>query len=104
MAGAGSADAGGVDGRLESELVMTNIMAPGRPPPKPVGNQAPATAASSRMAAAGLLDAVLADRQPLEQALTASRSLAALEPRDRGFARLLTLTCLRRLGQIDALL
>ena len=60
--------------------------------------------ADSRAAALELLDAVLARRVPLDQAIEESRPLAALSPRDRAFARLLTATVLRRLGQIDDLL
>lgn len=55
----------------------------------------------ARTAALTLLDAVLARRVPLDQALAESRVLGALSPRDRAFARLLTATVLRRLGQID---
>ena len=40
----------------------------------------------------------------LDQALTAAPGLDALSPRDVAFARLLLLTTLRRLGQIDAFL
>ena len=40
----------------------------------------------------------------LDQALTAAPGLDALPPRDVAFARLLLLTTLRRLGQIDAFL
>jgi 16S rRNA (cytosine967-C5)-methyltransferase len=45
---------------------------------------------------------VLERRQPLDAAIEASRAMAALEPRDRAFARLIVATVLRRLGQIDA--
>jgi 16S rRNA (cytosine967-C5)-methyltransferase len=51
-----------------------------------------------------LLAAVLARRQALDEALAAHRGLPLLAPRDRGFARQLVATTLRRLGQIDALL
>ncbi|MDE0940925.1 MAG: methyltransferase [Alphaproteobacteria bacterium] len=59
----------------------------------------------SRAAAARLLGQILDRGQMLDQALadeleTGGR-LASLEPRDRAFARLLTMTVLRRLGQID---
>ncbi len=58
-----------------------------------------------RTLAAALLHAVLTERQPLEQALAAAAPrLDALAPRDRAFTRLLAATCLRRLGQIDAVL
>ncbi|MBT5878254.1 MAG: methyltransferase [Rhodospirillaceae bacterium] len=59
----------------------------------------------SRAAAARLLGRILDRGQMLDQALAdeleAGGRLAALEPRDRAFARLLTMTVLRRLGQID---
>ncbi len=55
----------------------------------------------AREAALDLLRAALDHRGGLEEALARPR-LAALEPRDRGFARLLALTTLRRLGPIDA--
>ena len=56
----------------------------------------------ARAIALELLQEVLRHRRPLDDALAASRDLARLEPRDRAFARLLTATVLRRLGQIDA--
>lgn len=57
--------------------------------------------------AVGLLRAVLADRQPLDDALTSSRAareMSGLTVRDRGLARAIASTTLRRLGQIDAVL
>jgi len=57
--------------------------------------------ADARASALALLDTVLARRVPLDQALAESRTLGALSPRDRAFARLLTATVLRRLGQLD---
>ena len=60
---------------------------------------------AARAAALGLLEAVLGRRQPLDEAirreLRQGGRLPALEARDRAFARLLTATALRRLGQID---
>jgi 16S rRNA (cytosine967-C5)-methyltransferase len=50
------------------------------------------------------LAAVLHRRRALDDALAEHAALAALEPRDRGFARLLVATTLRRLGEIDALI
>ncbi len=44
---------------------------------------------------------MLARGQPLDQAQAAHRGFAAMEPRDRGFARLLATTVLRRLGTLD---
>ena len=58
--------------------------------------------ATARLAALELTATVLDRRQPLDAALEASQTLARLETRDRGFARLITTTVLRRLGQIDA--
>lgn len=58
----------------------------------------------ARAAAAHALGAILRRRRTLDQALAAAPGLAALEPRDAAFARLLLLTTLRRLGQIDAFL
>jgi 16S rRNA (cytosine967-C5)-methyltransferase len=61
-------------------------------------------AADARSIARDLLAAVLQRRRALDDALAAHEGLAALEPRDRGFARLLVATTLRRLGEIDALI
>ena len=60
--------------------------------------------AGARAAAAHALGAVLRRGRTLEQALDAAPGLAALDARDAAFARLLLLTTLRRLGQIDAFL
>ena len=49
-----------------------------------------------------LLQGVLRRGRPLDDALAANADLPRLEPRDRAFARMLTATVLRRLGQIDA--
>jgi 16S rRNA (cytosine967-C5)-methyltransferase len=59
---------------------------------------------AARRAALELLREVLGRRRPLDDALAGHAGLAALETRDRAFARLLVATCLRRLGQIDGLL
>ncbi len=59
---------------------------------------------ASRYAAFTLLRAVLRQKRPLDDALEASAECAKLEARDRGFARVLVATTLRRLGQIDAAL
>lgn len=58
---------------------------------------------AARRAALDLIRAVLGQHRPLDDALEAP-ALAALEPRDRAFARLLAATVLRRLGQIDLLI
>ena len=51
-----------------------------------------------------MLDAVLRKGVALDEALSQSRALAALEPRDRAFARMMVATTLRRIGQIDAVI
>lgn len=56
---------------------------------------------SARSIAFELLRAVLDRRRPLEDALSEAPALDQLAPRDRAFARLLAVTVLRRLGQID---
>ena len=58
----------------------------------------------ARAVAAHALGAILRRGRTLDQALTAAPGLDALSPRDAAFARLLLLTTLRRLGQIDAFL
>jgi len=60
------------------------------------------SALATRGVALDLLFTVLAKRVPFDDAWDASRSLRALEPRDRAFVRMLVATTLRRLGQIDA--
>jgi 16S rRNA (cytosine967-C5)-methyltransferase len=72
----------------------------------PKGRAAPAGLAA-RDLAHRLIAGVLVDRRPLEQVLAdlAERpQVAALEPRDRAFARLLAATVLRRLGELDHVL
>lgn len=59
---------------------------------------------SSRRVALDLLTAVLRRRRPLDESLEQDRAFAALAERDRAFVRLLVVTALRRLGQIDALI
>ena len=56
----------------------------------------------ARAIALELLQDVLRRGRPLDEALAANADLSGLEARDRAFARLLTATVLRRLGQIDA--
>lgn len=62
------------------------------------------TSLSARQCAAELLHAVLGEKRPLDEALARHKGLHALAERDRGFVRLMLMTVLRRLGQIDALL
>jgi 16S rRNA (cytosine967-C5)-methyltransferase len=57
-----------------------------------------------RAIALELLQAVLRSKKPLDEALAGHPRLGRLEPRDRGFVRLLVATTLRRLGEIDAAL
>ncbi|MFI5018709.1 MAG: RsmB/NOP family class I SAM-dependent RNA methyltransferase [Dongiales bacterium] len=56
---------------------------------------------NARAVALDLLQAVLRHKKPLDEALAAHPALARLDPRDRGFARMLAATCVRRLGEID---
>ena len=58
----------------------------------------------ARAVAAHALGAILRRGRTLDQALDAAPGLDALTSRDAAFARLLLLTTLRRLGQIDAFL
>ena len=57
-----------------------------------------------RIAAFELLNAVFQKRRRFDEALAAKNDLADLEPRDRALARLLTLTVLRRTGELDAMI
>ncbi len=57
---------------------------------------------NARKTALALLRAVLENGRPLDDALAGNPHMAKLDPRDRAFARLLLVTVLRRLGQIDA--
>ena len=61
-------------------------------------------AATARTVALDLIGAVLRRRRPLDEAIDDSPEMHGLSGRDRAFARLLTATVLRRLGQIDALI
>jgi len=58
----------------------------------------------ARAVALDLLEAVLRRGRPLDDAIPDHPGFAGLEVRDRAFARLLTATTLRRLGQIDVLI
>jgi 16S rRNA (cytosine967-C5)-methyltransferase len=68
-------------------------------PPAPPPSGIPA-----RIAALKVLDRILIQGSSLDEALDEERSLLPLSPRDRGFARLLVTTILRRLRQIDLIL
>ena len=58
----------------------------------------------ARLFAARAVQSVLNQQMPLEQALAVQEGFAALDPRDRAFARLISATTFRRMGQIDAAL
>jgi 16S rRNA (cytosine967-C5)-methyltransferase len=58
----------------------------------------------ARATALDMLGQVLDRRRPLDELIERHRGFAQLEARDRGFVRLIVATCLRRLGQIDALI
>lgn len=60
------------------------------------------SAADLRRAAAELLHITLDRRHTLDEAMTLSETFDALDGPDRGFARAIASTALRRLGQIDA--
>ena len=60
-----------------------------------------------RRSALGLLEAVLRDRRPLDEAwrsFVTAPAAASLTARDRAFIRQMVATTLRRLGQIDAVI
>jgi 16S rRNA (cytosine967-C5)-methyltransferase len=58
-------------------------------------------ALASRNAALDILALVLDRNRPLDDAVDAALGRGEMDPRDRGFARLLATTTIRRLGQID---
>jgi 16S rRNA (cytosine967-C5)-methyltransferase len=57
---------------------------------------------SARRVALDVLDRVASQQQPFDDTFAGHPALASLSPRDRAFARLMVITALRRLGQIDA--
>lgn len=59
---------------------------------------------SARLFAVRALQSVFFNSRPLGEALETAGQGLKLDPRDAGFARLLVMTVLRRLGQIDATL
>ena len=59
---------------------------------------------SARSCAVEILSQVLEHKRPFDEAVIRHNGLQQLEERDRNFARLMVMTTLRRLGQIDALL
>ncbi len=58
----------------------------------------------SRRAAMEVLEGVLRQDKPLEEASEVSKLFLALSARDRSFTWLLVLSCLRHLGEIDSLI
>ncbi|NIA71032.1 MFS transporter [Pelagibius litoralis] len=58
--------------------------------------------ADARKTALAILQQVMDEGHPLDEALAGNPYLAKMATRDRGFTRLLIATVLRRLGQIDA--
>ncbi|WP_042693606.1 RsmB/NOP family class I SAM-dependent RNA methyltransferase [Azospirillum sp. B506] len=62
------------------------------------------TSLAARGVALDLLRDVLRKSVPFDDAFDAHPELASLQPRDRGFVRLLVATVLRRLGQIDEMI
>ena len=59
---------------------------------------------AARSVAFDLLRSVLARRKSFDDAMAIHDGFRRLPPRDRGFARLIAATTLRRLGQLDALI
>jgi len=62
------------------------------------------TSADSRLIAFNILDAIIGRQQMLEAAFANSEGFKELEARDKGLVRLIVATCLRRHGQLSALL
>ena len=62
------------------------------------------TSADSRLIAFNILDAIIGRQQMLEAAFANSEGFKELEARDKGLVRLIVATCLRRYGQLSALL
>jgi 16S rRNA (cytosine967-C5)-methyltransferase len=71
---------------------------------RPAGPASRRASVDPRHTAAAALARVREQRRPLEAALEDAPGFAALEPRDRAFARLLAATALRRAGEIDAVI
>ena len=62
------------------------------------------TTLRARQIAFDILRAVLERKQALDQILDNDKAFLMLDPRDKGFVRMITATTLRRLGQIDNLI
>jgi len=63
--------------------------------------RSPSKPVNPRLVVLDLLEAVLVQRRLLDEVLDSEPRLGRLPDRDRGFARLLVATILRRLGQLD---
>lgn len=74
--------------------------------PMEAGSSEPARthSGSARLCAARAVQHVLRDQEQLETALSRQTDYGALSVRDRAFARLISATVFRRMGQIDAAL
>lgn len=72
------------------------------PSSRPADPRAPRPA-DPRVIVLDLLEAVLGHKKLLDEVLDSDQRLPKLSERDRGFARLLVATTLRRLGQLDTL-
>jgi len=72
--------------------------------PPPTSTPAAPPSTSARALAFDTLGAVLEQKRPLDDVLDGNPDRDRLAPRDRGFARLLVATTLRRLGQIDRII
>ena len=59
---------------------------------------------AARIAAFEVLRQVLLRKRPLDDALAITQAFTVLEGADRGYAAFIVRTCLKRLGQIDALI
>ena len=73
-----------------------------RPPQKK--SQVLSVTTTARLAAHGVLNDIVNKNMLTDVALTQSEMLAALESRDRAFARLLVTSCLRRFGQVQKMI
>ena len=73
-----------------------------RPPQKK--SQVLSVTTTARLAAHGVLNDIVNKNMLTDVALNQSEMLAALESRDRAFARLLVTSCLRRFGQVQKMI
>ncbi|MEX0694468.1 MAG: 16S rRNA (cytosine(967)-C(5))-methyltransferase RsmB [Rhodospirillales bacterium] len=73
-------------------------------PPHNHPNTDQTSALAARIAAFEVLRQVLHRKRPLDDALAMTRAFTDLQGSDRGYAAFIVRTCLKRLGQIDALI